>query len=69
MQVTEAILNSDLLALGGMGDVGPMGISMASVSSNPPAAITKTTITNASFKTKKLPGTPRFLSLLLVFVF
>ncbi|KAL8561211.1 hypothetical protein ACOMHN_024468 [Nucella lapillus] len=51
--VTEAILNSASLGVGGMGDGGPMGISMASVPTH--TALAKSTITNASFKTKKLP--------------
>ncbi|XP_076458854.1 hyccin-like isoform X2 [Babylonia areolata] len=50
--VTEALLNSDSLALGGMGDGGPMGIAIPSTSHT---SLSKTTLTNASFKTKKLP--------------
>ncbi|XP_070180871.1 uncharacterized protein [Littorina saxatilis] len=52
--VTEAILNCDCLTQGGMGDAGPMGISLATAAATPNPILAKT-ITNASFKTKKLP--------------
>lgn len=58
VKVTEAILNSERLGSGLTEDGLPMGISYSS------HGFTKSAITNASFKAKKLPGN-LFLFLLL----
>ncbi|KAK7506505.1 hypothetical protein BaRGS_00001980 [Batillaria attramentaria] len=50
--VTEAILNSERLGVGLTEDSGPMGIP---ISTSPHTNVKRATITNASFKAKKLP--------------
>jgi hypothetical protein len=53
--VTEAIMSTDDMSSTGDTDgTGPMGISMATTT--PAPSLTKSTLTNASFKAKKLPG-------------
>lgn len=56
VQVTSAIKNSLMASQCGQPAEGPMGISVAISPTTSTTTVSKAIITNASFRTKKLPG-------------
>ena len=56
IQVTNAMRNSLKEQTSVQGEEGPMGIGLAVSPASSSYTISKTAITNASFRTKKLPG-------------